>query len=304
MSATISRPASTTRHAEGLALVGFGGLVLSIDIPLIRLSESSFWTVLFVRGLLTALAAVVIWLVERRINGTRRPLLHGLKGIGISAIYALAGLTFIVAIFTTTAANAIFILAFNPMFAALLSWAVLGERPRAPTLLAIAATLVGVFLIIGAGLSSGNYLGDLAALATAFLIALALTVTRKTGLDSRYASALGAIAPCIIAAPFIATEGVQSGAIGWLVFNGAIVIPAATICLALGPSYVTAPETAMAYLLETVFAPIWVWMIFTEAPSGLALVGGVIVIVALVAHSIWELVSSRRRRRKVIAPVR
>jgi drug/metabolite transporter (DMT)-like permease len=52
----------------------------------------------------------------------------------------------------------------------------------------------------------------------------------------------------------------------------------------------------MFYLLETVLAPIWVWMIFAETPSRNSLIGGAILIVTLVAHSLWLLNEGRKRR--------
>ena len=52
-------------------------------------------------------------------------------------------------------------------------------------------------------------------------------------------------------------------------------------------------ETAMFYLLETILAPVWVWMIFTEQPTDAALLGGAIILAALVAHTVWEM---RRER--------
>jgi len=51
----------------------------------------------------------------------------------------------------------------------------------------------------------------------------------------------------------------------------------------------------MFYLLETVLAPVWVWIIFDEVPSNNALVGGTILIVTLVVHSIWQIAEGRRR---------
>ncbi|MDP3527240.1 MAG: EamA/RhaT family transporter, partial [Hoeflea sp.] len=46
-------------------------------------------------------------------------------------------------------------------------------------------------------------------------------------------------------------------------------------------------------------APVWVWMIFAEAPTPLGLVGGAIIVVALVAHSLWRLSSHRRAVRRL-----
>ena len=51
----------------------------------------------------------------------------------------------------------------------------------------------------------------------------------------------------------------------------------------------------MFYLLETVLAPVWVWMIFSEVPTRNSMIGGTILIVALVAHSLWQLADGRRR---------
>jgi drug/metabolite transporter (DMT)-like permease len=53
----------------------------------------------------------------------------------------------------------------------------------------------------------------------------------------------------------------------------------------------------MFYLLETVLAPIWVWLVFAERPSDPTLLGGIIIITALVSHSIWQMRSARKRSR-------
>ena len=284
------------RYAAGLSLIFFGGLVLSIDIPLIRLSESGFATVVFVRGALSFLVAVLLWALLGR--GGRAPLIAGRLVLAVTGLYALATLTFLLAVFMTKAANLVFILALNPMFAALLSWAIAGEKPSRATLLAIPATLLGVFLIVGAGLDGSAWLGDLAALMTAFLIALALTLARRSRQDMRYASAIAAIVPALLALPFvIAGGGLQSEAIGWLVINGGIVMPLALICLAAGPMFVPSPVVSMGYLVETVLAPVWMWMIFFERPSALSLTGGGLIIATLLAHSLVELRGRRAPQR-------
>ncbi len=72
-------------------------------------------------------------------------------------------------------------------------------------------------------------------------------------------------------------------------------LPISFFCLAAGPRYISSGEVAMFYLLETVLAPVWVWAIFEEVPSTHSLIGGTILIVALVAHSIWQLRETRRR---------
>ena len=73
-------------------------------------------------------------------------------------------------------------------------------------------------------------------------------------------------------------------------------MPISFFCLATGPKYISGPEVAMFYLLETVLAPIWVWLIFAERPTTQSLIGGAILIAALVAHSLWQLLEGRRRK--------
>ncbi|MGO7565746.1 EamA family transporter, partial [Rhizobium johnstonii] len=78
---------------------------------------------------------------------------------------------FLLAVLNTSTANVVFIVAFNPMFAALLSGIFLKERPAPATLIAMAARIFGVGLIVRDGLSGGQLFGDTMALLTAFIIA-------------------------------------------------------------------------------------------------------------------------------------
>ena len=52
----------------------------------------------------------------------------------------------------------------------------------------------------------------------------------------------------------------------------------------------------MFYLLETALAPIWVWLMFAGTPSRNGLIGGMILVVTLVAHSLWQFHEGRKRR--------
>lgn len=279
-------PGNSTR--VGLLVVATGGLVLSFDIPLIRLSESTYWSVLLLRGLLISGAAIVYWAIRRYGLGHSTKLIDGWKGLLVTCLYAVGVTSFLIAVFNTTAANTVFILAFNPVFAALFGWLIVGERPSRVTLTVIPVTILGVGLIMGSGFESDNWIGNLAALTAAFFIAMGLVVSRHSRRDMRYASALGSIVPALVAIPFVMGEGFQSEAPLWLVLNGAVVVPFALICLAAGPMFIAAPLAALGYLLETVFTPVWVWLIFDEEPTGLALVGGVLILGALAVQAADE----------------
>jgi drug/metabolite transporter (DMT)-like permease len=287
-------------HRKGLMITAIGGLVLTVDIPLIRLAQSDAWSALAVRSALTFLAAVIAWSVIRFAFRRKIPVIPGKAGLLVVTLYGVASITFMLAVFNTSTANLVFILAFNPMFSALLAWWLVGEKPKPQTFAAMVAMIFGVGLIVSDSIESGNLTGDLLALASSFILAGAITASRKARTDMGFAPLFAAVAPSMIGLIMVGgPTGLVLGEPGWLVLNGLIIIPIAFWCLATGPRYISGPEVAMFYLLETILAPIWVWMIFSEAPTQRGLTGGAIIVVALVGHSLWQLLAHRRAVRSL-----
>lgn len=287
---------SSPQHAKGLALTAIGGMALTVDIPLIRLAEGEPWSILMVRTGATFLAGLVIWAIWRLMSPNAPRLLPGPAGVATAAFYGLGSITFIIAVYNTSTANLVFILAFNTMFAALLSWVFLKERPRPATLLTMVAMIGGVLVIVGDSIGSGYLLGDFMAMCSALMIASAITISRASGQDMGFTALIGVALPFLVAMALVAKTGYRIDAPWWIIFNGAVVMPISFFCLATGPKYISGAEVAMFYLLETVLAPVWVWAIFSEVPSRNSLIGGAILIAALVAHSAWQLHEGRKRR--------
>ena len=119
-----------SNHSKGLLLTAIGGLALTVDIPLIQLAAGNSWSILMMRSGTTFLAAIVIWLVWRSFDRNAPQLIPGRAGLIVAGLYGIGSITFITAVFNTSTANLVFILAFNTVFAALLSWIFLRERPR------------------------------------------------------------------------------------------------------------------------------------------------------------------------------
>jgi drug/metabolite transporter (DMT)-like permease len=283
-------------HAKGLLITGIGGLALTIDIPLLKLADGEAWSVLLLRTGVTFVAALAIWAVWRLATPSAPKLVPGRAGLVVAGLYGLGSIFFVTGVYHTTTANLVFILAFNTMFAALLSWLFLGERPRPATLLAMAAMIAGVLVIVWDSVGSGNLFGDLMAACAALTIAAAITVSRASGEDMGFTALVGVVLPFAVAAFMVGGSAYHIEQPWWIVLNGAAVMPLSFFCLAAGPRYISGPEVAMFYLLETVLAPVWMWIIFYETPTRNSLIGGVILIVALVAHSVWQLIEGRRRR--------
>ncbi|WP_064682148.1 DMT family transporter [Rhizobium bangladeshense] len=291
-------PSARSGHRKGLLLTAIGGLALSMDIPLVRLGDGDIWSVLGIRSAATVLATLVILGAMRVTSGKWPVLVPGRPGLLAGLLYGISSLTFVLAVFNTTTANVVFIVAFNPMFGALLSWIFLKEKPSAATLIAMLFMISGVGLIVSEGLSSGHFFGDAMALLSAFILAAAITVGRASRREMGFVPLLAAILPAVLGLAQALPSGLSIAHPGWVLLNGAIVMPVAFWCLATGPRYLSAPEVGMFYLLETVLAPIWVWMIFAERPATMTLVGGGILVAAIAAHSGWM---ARRKSRRPLA---
>jgi len=289
--------APLTDHRKGLTLTFIGGMLLTVDVPLTRLADTDPWTLLAIRGAMIFSAMWLYWYFVHYRRGTGLPMVNGMEGVWCATLQAVASLCFYTAIFHTTAANLVFILAFNPMFSAVLSWIFLKERIGVATWAALAGSLLGVLIIVYDGLGRGTFLGDGLALATAFLLACSLTIMRKSGKDMSMMPASASLLSGCFAAALSQPWMLQPVQWAWLGLNNLLIMPISMALLALGTRFITAPEVAMFFLLETVLTPVWVWMIFSEEPSRGSLFGGGIVLLTLFAHSIHRLMRGRSSRR-------
>ncbi|WP_431321964.1 DMT family transporter [Rhizobium sp. YTU87027] len=278
---------SLSDHRKGLLLTAIGGLALSMDIPLVRLAHGDMWSILGTRSITTVTVALLVICLIRSIKGQWPVLVPGRHGLATGLLYGCSTLTFLLAVFNTATANVVFIVAFNPMFGALLSWIFLRERPSLSTFVTMAVMVFGVGLIVHDGLAGGHVFGDAMALLSALILASAITVGRASRRDMGFVPLLAATLPAILGFAEALPAGLTIEHPAWIILNGAVLMPIAFWCLATGPRYLSAPEVGMFYLLETILAPIWIWLIFAEAPPTMTLIGGAILVCAIMAHSLW-----------------
>ena len=283
------------RTGLGITLALLGGLLISIDIPIIRLSESDPWLYMVMRGLgLTLVLGAMIKFGGRFTETPINPF-NDKNFVEVGVLYGLTSILFTLSVFTTSTSNLVFILAFNPMMAALFSWWLIGEKPRLVTWIAIIATMVGVLIIVSDGVESGNWIGDLMSLATAIVLALSLVRTRQSGKDLSLSGCLGGMVSALFALPMAILFSEMPGAPLWIALNALILVPLSGFSLTLAPRYIPAPQVAIFFLLETVLAPIWVWLIFAETPSEKTFIGGIVVLSAIAGHTIWQLIPRNQK---------
>jgi len=289
--------AQAGRIRKGLAITTLGGLLFTLDLPLLRLSMADQWTMVFARGIFLFLSISFVWLAIRQVTGNKLRYLAGTTGLIVAGVSTLANITYIGAIVNTNAANVVFVIALIPVITAMLSRIFIKERTHPYTWLATFVALFGVGIIVWDGIHAGSWFGDILALISAFCTATALTIIRASGKNVATSFAIGSLCSAIIAllffkvdpASLLNTSSFGMPALFWIGLNGLLAIPLASTLIANGPRFLPSADVSMFFLLETVLTPIWIWLLFAEIPSTMVLVGGCIVIVTLLAHSGWRL---------------
>jgi drug/metabolite transporter (DMT)-like permease len=266
-----------------MLIAAVGVLVLSFDALLIRLADSSTYNVTFWRGSLTCLATLLLYLCWRkRQHWPATPALW-LAGLAIAFFYGVNTWLFVFSISHTSTANTVVILASSPLFAALFSRLLLGERVLRRTLIAIGVSVAGV-LVVFAGSDSANsqWLGDLAALTLAASMGVMFTLLRRfQGLPRLPIIAMAGAIAAIISWPLATPLTLEPSSYGWLALMGLVQIPLATLLIMTAPRYLPSTEVSLFMLLETVLGPIWVWLILGETTSVHTLVGGTAILGAI-----------------------
>jgi hypothetical protein len=92
-----SRPAKYDRR--GLAITALGGMLFTLDVPLLRLAAGDQWTMVFARGICMGLAITAWWFLYRRLKGSREPFINGWPGVIVAGTNTLANIMFIAACF-------------------------------------------------------------------------------------------------------------------------------------------------------------------------------------------------------------
>ena len=291
---------SSTETAIGCLLVAGSAIAWSTGGAFARfLDVADNWTVVFWRSVFAALFLLLFMLVRDGPRGTWRHFQHmGLAGVGVAFCFAVASSCFIIALSYTTVANVLLLQAGVPLFAALISWVLFRERVSVATWIAIGTVIAGVAIMVSDSLDGEvSPIGDMLALLIAVSFASATVITRrKAHLRMTPAVFLGVvIAACV--ASTMAGQFVVSGHDMWLLFAlGAINLGLGLALFVSGARLIPSALAALIGTLEPVLGPVWVWLLHNEVPAPRTIIGGTIILVALLVHLGWEYNRQRRLR--------
>ena len=264
-----------------------GVVVLSVQGVPIRLVEVDGWTLLFVRGMLSAPGLFAFFLIVERARWKDQVRAMGLAGLAVALLFTLDNVMFIYSITHTSVANTLLMVSLSPLFAALLTRLVLKQSVPRRTWLAIGGATVATVVIMLGSLVAGDLPGTLAGLVTAMAIGAKLVVLRsRPSLNMVPAVALGAAIAGLVCLPAASPASADGSDWVMLVLIGLFIVPVAFGLIATAPRFISAPEVALLLLIQPVLGAFWVWIAVGETPHGATLVGGLMLIVVLAMHSL------------------
>jgi drug/metabolite transporter, DME family len=275
---------SQPRFLAGALYVLAAGLCWSFTGVFIRLAPHlDSWQFLVYRGLGTAVAFAL--LARSR---EPRALPDRLQGAIATLALSLSAIGFIVALKLTSVANALFLSSSSPLLSAVLGFLVLGERLDARQVGSVALGFCGLAVIVGGGFETGHIVGDLLAVLSALSFAT-VSVCMRLAPDRDFAPAMMGygVLSALLAAGVTLGEGAT---LAPPLFETLSAFAAGFVLMGLGftlflrgaPVVPAVGQTVLAQT-ETIFGPVWVWLAFGETPATATLVGGAIILAAVIA---------------------
>ena len=282
-------------YRSGVLLVLAAGICWSsMGLGIRHIEVANVWQILFFRSL--ALTPLLLLVLTLRARGNPFPIIQraGLAGGvgGISLVFAFSG--GILAIQATSVANAMFLFAAAPFFAAVLGWLVLKEHVRNATWISMMAALVGIVIMVWEGISIGRIIGNVAALISALGFAFFTITLRWKKLEDMLPTVfLGGFFAIIIAGALCQIKGygldVPKRDILIALALGVFQVGAGLILYTLGSKTVPSAELALLSMTEVVFGPFWVWLFLGETAGGYTLLGGMILLIAIASNALSSL---------------
>jgi drug/metabolite transporter (DMT)-like permease len=281
MNSPLAIPDSKARHLQGLGLAFGAGLLWSLGGLLIKLVD---WNPLAIAGMRSAIASLLLLGVLRRPKLTWSPV-----QVGGALAYAATVILFVTANKLTTAANAILLQYTAPIYAAILGARFLGERVTRGDWATIIIVISGVMLFFVDHLTFGGLEGNLLALISGLTFAVLAVLLRKKKDESALESVLlGNLVTALIGLPFMfqSSPGGQS----WLglILLGVFQLGLSYLLYTKALKHISALEGTLITSIEPILNPVWVFLALGEKPGPWAMIGGVMVLIAVTGRSLLK----------------
>ena len=272
----------------GPLLILTGGFCLSWGGLILRSFESaSIWQILFYRSIFFLWVLIAFILLTYRKKTFQKIKEAGVPGLIGGIFLSTNFVAYMYAMMETTVANVVFIISTQTVFLPIVAYIFLREKISSRGYVAIVLAMIGVTLMIGDSFGTGSLKGNLAALTIPINFSVLVLIIRKyPKVDMIPAIFYAGILSCLYGL-FLLEDMVISTKDIWLSFLlGVPQLAFGFIFITIGSRTTPAVMVGLLMLMESIFAPIWVWLFYNEIPPASVLIGGIIILSAVVMKSL------------------
>jgi len=272
----------------GYFLLLFGGFCLSWGGFVIRsFEEATVWQILLLRSVFFMIALMIFLIATYKKNTIKIIKDAGYPAVLGGLVMSLSFIAFVVSMSITTVANVVFIISTQTMFLAIFGYFYLKEKVSLISFLSILLAMGGITIMVGDSLSTGSFFGNIVALAIPINFSILVMIIRKNkNLDMVpaifYSGIFSIIYGLILSESFVFTgHDILMG-----FFLGVPQLAFGFICITIGSRTTASATIGLLMLTETTFAPLWVWLFLNEIPPLSVLIGGGVIITAIILKSL------------------
>ena len=279
-----------TNNAKGLALTSLGVFIMSLESLFIKFTTISPFLFSFYIGIFMFISMISTFIFKEKAV-LKKALTTNLPMMIVCAILmGTSNIFFITAVKTTTVANVVIIFSTAALFSALFAYLFYREKITKNIIVASFFMFVGLFIIFNDKLEIGSIEGNIyALLCTAFFATSYVILSRYKEMDRFILTAFSGLALSMIAFFFCDDLSIDFKTLAVVMIMGLLISPISRVFLGNGAKYISASEVSLLMIIETIMAPIWVWIFLDEVPSSYTFIGGSIIIATLIVNSIYTL---------------
>ena len=275
-----------TDQQKGSLLAFIAVIFITPDSLFFRLSNIDTWGLLFYRGAIPFITVFIALLMVYKANFFKLLFSIGRPGIVYAITFSITNVAFLISIQNTNVANTLIMIAMGPMLSAVLGAIFLKENPDKKTWIAILITFLAAIYIFYDSIQLGNILGDIFGFVTALGLAIGAVIIRSAKEKNLVPSAMiGKLLVAVFALFFVKDLELINTDIFIVPLMCILCVAIPFVLVTIAPRFITAAEVNLFFLLETIFGPIWVWLVIKEQPSLETIIGGIIIILTLAIHS-------------------
>lgn len=279
-------------YGRAFAMVMAAAVLSSTNGLFVRwMGDTGDWPLVFWRHAVLAVAMTAALALASR--GRLPVLVAGMGRAGFvgSLFFAAAGILFMLALRNAPVADVVFLLGAVPPLTALVARLTLGERIRPSSWVAMAAAVGGIGVMFSGGLGGASLPGLLLAAGNAcVVVGFAVALRWGQAGDMLPLLAVGSVLAALVSAPFAfpgATLDLHQA--GVLLLWCGVVAPVYYTMFVVSSRYLPGGELMLSLPLEIIAAVTLAWIVLGEVPRPASLVGGGLVLVAVIGLAVVRL---------------